>query len=57
MLFRPAGQPPAAYGSTGGPTIINPARNLMLDQRDNRKTPKQASVAPCLSGLRVPMRR
>ena len=48
MLFTPKGQPLAAYGSPGGPTIINAVLNVTLNLIDHRMTPQQAIDAPRL---------
>ena len=49
MLFTPDGQPLAAYGSPGGPTIISAVLNVTLNLIDHRMTPQQAIDAPRLS--------
>lgn len=49
MLFTPDGKPLIAYGSPGGPTIINSVINVTLNLIDHRMTLQQAIDAPRLS--------
>ena len=49
ILFTPDGQPLIAYGSPGGPTIINSVINVTLNLIDHKMPLQQAIDAPRLS--------
>ncbi|WP_198085077.1 gamma-glutamyltransferase [Variovorax sp. E3] len=53
MLFTPEGKPVLAYGSPGGPTIINSVVNVTLNLIDHRMGLQEAINAPRISATGV----